>query len=593
MSDFYSCDFETTVLQENDIGIIENYSTNVWLWCIYSDDVKITGSSVADFLDSCYCLQKKKTIFSFFNLSFDGAFIIDYLLKNGFVHYDDALKSNFTSDPPNNMLVVYKQPMAGIFWIKVKFRDKILHFKDSAKRLGGSIAEHGKKLGLLKHEDENNTLDIFFNDEIIGKYKGSTPLLIRWDSDFKLHPDYDKWVEYCFRDCEIDYKMNMYVESLGLDKWTRASNAMSSFKKIYNLEKEDNFRAQFPLLRMNGTDDYRGAYCYVNPLYAGKSVTDALYIDIKSMYPHKMRNYEMPYGYPQNLDLKGTTDLREFLIIKEYCKYFVMNIYIDYTIPDYNPPMLYIDKEYKYRYCGVISLTNIDFDILQEIATIHELKIYTIQVYKTQTGMFDKYIDHWFEVKEKAESAGDQVLRYFAKIMLNAFYGKWGSKAINELQCPYLKGNIISNRKIIVDGSLHYLPVASATTAYSRQHLYNIIKSVGYSNIVYNDTDSAVIIGDENSIKQKLANNNIFYGDNIGDYGIEHRIIKGEFYSKKRYKLLNDKGKVIVKCVGIKQSVFDGMSYDEVKLSNAIFEQYKMTTMSGGKALVKKYSIVK
>ena len=71
----YVCDFET--LSDN-----EEY-TYIWAWASsnieFPEQVKI-GNTMESFIE--WCKDKQKLYFH--NLSFDGAFIIDWLFRNGF-----------------------------------------------------------------------------------------------------------------------------------------------------------------------------------------------------------------------------------------------------------------------------------------------------------------------------------------------------------------------------------------------------------------------------------------------------------------------------------------------------------------------------
>src|SRR5690606_36328923 len=76
----YSADFET----------ITTEPTRVWLWGIIDIEEPDTnplewGTDLESFIQRC---QEHNSRMEFFNLKFDGHFILDYLLKNGYKHVE-------------------------------------------------------------------------------------------------------------------------------------------------------------------------------------------------------------------------------------------------------------------------------------------------------------------------------------------------------------------------------------------------------------------------------------------------------------------------------------------------------------------------
>ena len=117
----YVADFETTT-DPNDC--------RVWAFAISNIDNPeeiLVGISLKRFMDICNWKLKNPTIF-FHNLKFDGGFIIDYLLKNGFTHTtntEDKATNTF------NTLISDKgqfYQIEVIFWKKGNYVKKVTFF---------------------------------------------------------------------------------------------------------------------------------------------------------------------------------------------------------------------------------------------------------------------------------------------------------------------------------------------------------------------------------------------------------------------------------------------------------------------------------
>lgn len=259
-------DYETTI-GDQKLEPSER-ETEVWLSCfvdvIHRKDRSkyIVNTSIRDFFISLvnYCNQESDqynefTVF-FHNLKFDGSFIINFLMSNGFEF------STFIND----MGVWYN--------IEIQMEGYTIIFRDSLKVLNFSIAKMAK----------------LFNTP---EAKGETPLL-----EFKPDNIKPEWKDYIIIDAEILAHgiYAMYFDEK-FEKFTSASEALLEFKRTIN------YRQTFPLL----DDDidaylrkaYRGGWAFVNPVFKDRIIDQAIEVyDINSMYPSTMLNYPMPCGYP-------------------------------------------------------------------------------------------------------------------------------------------------------------------------------------------------------------------------------------------------------------------------------------------------------
>src|SRR5690606_36124275 len=98
----------------------------------------ITGYTLDEFFDHLYKIAPAK-LYSH-NLKFDGAFIIDYLLKNGFNHTTEKTinKGEFAT-LISETKVFYSITVC--LDDKRNTAKKIIEFRDSSKKLVGTVAD--------------------------------------------------------------------------------------------------------------------------------------------------------------------------------------------------------------------------------------------------------------------------------------------------------------------------------------------------------------------------------------------------------------------------------------------------------------------
>ena len=88
--DVWSADFETTT----EVNYQRDGYVRVWLWSLVRCDlaIKMHGSDMFSFLENVKLAECKRVFF--YNLRFDGSFIVDWLLREGYVygrHFDTII----------------------------------------------------------------------------------------------------------------------------------------------------------------------------------------------------------------------------------------------------------------------------------------------------------------------------------------------------------------------------------------------------------------------------------------------------------------------------------------------------------------------
>ena len=148
---YWACDFETTVWGkslEKERGIKQE-RTEVWSAAytrLYDTSEKVViRQSIRDFLDDFFYMSGTNVLY-FHNLSFDGSFIIDFLLREGYKFFygkdKDMISGTFTTCISD---------MGQWYWIKIKHNKTILEIRNSLKLMPTSLTRIGKSFG-TKHQ---------------------------------------------------------------------------------------------------------------------------------------------------------------------------------------------------------------------------------------------------------------------------------------------------------------------------------------------------------------------------------------------------------------------------------------------------------
>ena len=150
---WYVADFETT----SAIYYNKNGFTKVWLYGLCDDECNIIkiGTSIDDFMQQAKRLYGK--VIYFHNLKFDGTFILDWLLNNGYEYKDDLSKV----DKGFNALI---GDMGQFYSITFKFtKNKQVHFYDSLKVLPFKVEKLAKDFNMSIEKEKINYDDYTLN----------------------------------------------------------------------------------------------------------------------------------------------------------------------------------------------------------------------------------------------------------------------------------------------------------------------------------------------------------------------------------------------------------------------------------------------
>ncbi|MBO7712146.1 MAG: hypothetical protein J6S85_01185 [Methanobrevibacter sp.] len=472
MHNYWSADFETTT-DPNDCRVWAYALSN-----IENPDEFIYGNSISDFFNWCYESKHNYTLY-FFNLKFDGSFILSWLLEAGFEFIEDK------KDKRDMTFTTLITDMGQFYSIEIYFE------------------VDGHKVNKVKILD---AMKIFPNFSVERIAKGFNLPISKLKIDYtKYRPENHELTEteiaYIRNDVEIVARALHEMFDRGLTKMTIASDAMTNFKKHF-----DNFFHYFPELPEKVDADirlsYRGGFTYASDKYTETEIGEGCVLDVNSLYPYCMKNKPMPYGEPRFFEGEYITDdIFPLFIITFTCKFEIK--------PDKIPciqlknNLSFIPNEYlkssKDEHV-TLTLTSVDFELFKDHYKFWDVTYHGGWKFKMTIGLFDNYVDYWTEQKIKAGKEGNAAQRQIAKLMLNSLYGKFGVSINCGKKAPMLnEDGILSfvdltpeKRKPI------YIPVAAFITAYGREKTIRTSQAIrdyttkkyGVDKYYYSDTDS-------------------------------------------------------------------------------------------------------
>ena len=148
---YWACDFETTVWTDDMIEQAghEQDSTEVWAGAdvaLYDTTETVTIThSIRDFLNR-FLRMKGNNVLFFHNLSFDGSFIVDFLLREGYTHTTDKDKYMRSKQFKTSI-----SAMGQWYYIKIKYSHTLLEIRNSLKLMPSSLKAIGQSFK-TKHQ---------------------------------------------------------------------------------------------------------------------------------------------------------------------------------------------------------------------------------------------------------------------------------------------------------------------------------------------------------------------------------------------------------------------------------------------------------
>lgn len=587
----FTADFETCTWLEDE--------TYVWAWALCEigneDNIQI-GTDINSFFELCRQYNNPKIFFH--NLKFDGSFLINYLLDNGYKlikEKEEIAEKTFQCIISDlgafYQIIVYEK------YYKSKIRK--ITFIDSLKIINMSVKDIAKTFNLP---------------------------ISKLEIDYNLFRERD----HQLTDIEKDYiKNDVKIVALALNelfkekltKTTAAANALGYYKQITGRQKFEHY---FPTLTFEEDSlirpAYKGGFTYLNPIYKDKTVYKTYVLDVNSLYPSVMRYEVMPYGKPvyfegqykdnklyplyiQTLKCKFKTKKNKIptIQIKEKNLFFASNEYIEDSG----------DKAF------MLTLTNIDLELFFDHYDVEDLEYIDGFMFRAIEGLFNEYIDYWTEQKIKAGKEGNKGKRQIAKLQLNSLYGKFAKSTYTKSKYPFIGP----------DGLIHYtmseakqedgiyVPVAAFITSYARRKTIQTsqaikeysIKNYGKDMYIYSDTDSIHTTLPIEECKKFCQIDDFLLGywaheaTTRREKCIRQKCYVQEFYNEKKYKGKLKKTinkcyhkitgiklpyKMNITCAGLPERCYDQVTWDNFKEGFTAHGKLTYKYVKGGVKLV-------
>lgn len=601
-------DFETTVYEGQAF-------TEVWasaLVELYKDKVLVVNSIdlTYDYLTNIEC----DSIVYYHNLKFDGSFWLYYLLRvKGFEQAYEESDGTYTwisdKDMQNNT-VKYMISSNGLWYtLTFKANDHLITLKDSLKLLPFSVKRIGESFG-TKHKK----LEIEYTG-----YRQAEQKITKEERDYIANDVLvvKEALEIMFSDGHS----KLTIGACCLNEFKKMSFDKYEYENIYypDLSKHTEYRTrrnEVLVLPFENSDNYirrsyRGGWCYVVQGKENKIITNGCTADVNSLYPSMMSsesgNY-YPYGKP--LYFKG--DIPRWCIEGnenyQYYYYFI-RLKTRFKLKEGMLPFIQIKNNILYprnemlttsdvrdRKTGKyysrlrngdeviemipeLTLTCTDYELFKKHYDLYDTEILDGCYFRTEIGMFDRYICRYKEQKMVSKGAK----REQAKLFLNNLYGKMATNDTSSFKIAYIRENDSLGYFTVEEHSkkVGYIPVGSAITAYARrftitsaQENYHGVDKKGF---IYADTDSIHCDLDPSELKGITI-----HDKNFCAWKIENRWDKAIFVRQKTYIEHNthadeqplEKPYYNIKCAGMGKRVKDKFNA-ELKAETKVLTDFK------------------
>lgn len=560
--DFLMADFETSTQSWYKI---DGYA-RVWLWGLYNvfTDEFEYGTDITSFMDRVLKIPRgKNPIIYFHNLKFDGSYIVNWLLKEGY-KYDSELSSART-------FTTCISDMGLWYFIDVciyrKGKTKVsIRFQDSLKKIPLPVRD----------------IPQAFNLENISK----------GDLDYDLYrpvgyiPNEEE-LSYLRRDCEIPAKALKILSDEGFNKMTGSSDSFYHWKltlqsdsaRARGIKPEHSYRGVFPVVPIEVDDfirkAYRGGWTYVNPRYANQFLYNLEVWDINSMYPSKMRDKYLPVGKPVHFVGKPNPNKYQCYIVKVMIAFEIKEGFLP-TIQVKNSwvfnPTDYITSS---KGCEIeLTLTNIDLSLIFKHYNVISIKYVEGYYFRKAKGYFTKFIDENMKIKETSKGGK----RYIAKLRMNSLYGKTATSPRRKEKIPYLEDDVL---KFYMHEQDAEEPQTTAVGVFVTSHArHDIITDAqnNYDNFVYCDTDSLHMLKRKDGTEPNIP----IHPTKIGYYKKEKDVYKAIFLRSKTYIEEDYNYDTEIKCAGASPEVKKHMSFDNFKVGGTYEGKLAPKQVKGG-----------
>lgn len=370
---------------------------------------------------------------------------------------------------------------------------------------------HNGQTFIARWRKSNHTIEIL---STTNWFKGT---LAKWGTELDLPKlvmpkgidSKEKWFVYCERDTEILYQLYVWYKQFLLDNdlgtwgYTLPSQAFTAFRHrfmgqpIYVPDREEEGPLPRESYHGGRTECFRVGEFNDGPYYK---------LDTNSMYPYVMHHYEYPScleGEYKNPDKYKTRRTAEDKCVIADC---TLSTQLPYFVYRQNERNIYPIGEFR------------TFLTTQEYITAYDsngiIEVHNVSMYRAR-NLFKDYVNFFYRMKQEAGKENKGLIRSFAKLYLNALYGKFGQKGYlddilgeNEQQAFRVSsamdldtgqryrikqiGSTIIRSSRQGESYNSICAIASHVTANARLYLYDTILKAGPKHCYYCDTDSII-----------------------------------------------------------------------------------------------------
>lgn len=451
----WQADFETTT---------DPADCRVWAWFLTNIDEDCPdvehGIAIESFIER---MARMNAQVYFHNLNFDGRFLVDWLMRNGYKHYvgdGRMMKGEYQTLISNEG----KWYTVTVHWKETGNRTE---FRDSLKKLPMPVAEIAKAFQL---EESKGVIDYHTYREPGHKLTAEE-------------------IEYGSNDVIIPARALRQQLSEGMTKLTVGADSLFEYKKGFG---KQNFDRMFPVLSMEMDAEirraYRGGWVYADTRYRGKvQCREGKVYDVNSLYPSVMYDRVLPHDVPLFRE-GGPVEMEGYPL-------YVCALTFTAKIKPNHLPCIQIKNTnvfaptlYQTEIDEPVTMvcTNVDLALWREQYDMDILCWEGTWYFRGVVGLFNQFIDKWMHVK--ATSTGG--LRLIAKLQLNSLYGKFATNPNVTGKVPVMEDDIVKLRTGAEEmRDPVYTPMGVFITAYARDMTIRAAQA-NYETFAYADTDS-------------------------------------------------------------------------------------------------------
>lgn len=451
----WQADFETTT---------DPSDCRVWAWFLTNIDDDCPdvehGTNMETFVTR---ISRMNAQIYFHNLNFDGRFIIDWLMRNGYKYFaadGRMMKGEYQTLISND---------GKWYTLTVRWKDtgNRTEFRDSLKKLPMPVADIAVAFNL---PESKGAID----------YRAERPVGHQLTAEEILYGN---------NDVIIPARALRQQLKHGMTKLTVGADSLNEYKTMFGRKDFDRI---FPLLSIELDTEirraYRGGWVYADTRYRGKLQRRCGKVyDVNSLYPSVMYDRILPFDYPVFRD-GGPEEIDGYPL-------YITAVTFTAKLRDGHLPCIQIKNTnvfaptvYQTEITEPVTLvcTNIDLALWQEQYDMDILCYDGTWYFRGCAGMFNQYIDKWMNVK--ATSTGGA--RQLAKLMLNSLYGKFATNPNVTGKYPVMEDDIVK----LKSGPMElrdpiYTPMGVFITSYARDVTIRAAQA-NYQTFAYADTDS-------------------------------------------------------------------------------------------------------